>query len=95
MSNAIEVVLSPEELAAHWPAPVSKVFADVVPVTVRNAGLLLREAHNKVLHAKGVLAQYQDLVVRAEGVLEAASQEMKKAEHRLKISALQPNGGEE
>ncbi len=70
-------------------------FNDVVPVTVRNAALLLREAHKELEHARGVKSQYADLIKRAGEVVTTAEAKVRKAEYRLNISALQPNGGEE
>lgn len=69
-------------------------FGDVVPVTVRNAALLLREASKELEHAQGVKEQYTDLIKRAGLAVTAAEERVRKAEYRLKISAMQPNGGE-
>ena len=70
-------------------------FSDVVPVTVRNAALLLREANKELEHAKGVKAQYNDMIKRAGEKVTAVELKVRQAEYRLRISAMQPNGGEE
>lgn len=70
-------------------------FADVVPVTIRNAGLLLREATKQVVAAKLAHKNAVDAMQETNRALNAAIELERKAEHRLKVSALQPNGGEE
>lgn len=62
-------------------------FADVQPITIRNAGLVLREVIKRLDAAK--LAHKST----AEALSEA-HQEYHEAVHLLMVSALQPNGGE-
>ena len=61
--------------------------ADVQPITIRNAGLVLREVIKRLDAAK--LAHKST----AEALSEA-HQEYHEAVHLLMVSALQPNGGE-
>lgn len=70
-------------------------FPDVTPVTVRNAALLLREACKGEASAVEKLNELNAALKEAKGLVENAMYLRKAAEHRLKISALQPNGGEQ
>lgn len=69
-------------------------FADVQPITIRNAGLVLREATKRLDAAKLAHRSAQAAVEEANRAYNAALDEHRKAEYLLKISALQPNGGE-
>lgn len=69
-------------------------MADVVPVTIRNAGLLLREAKKKAEAAEEEYKAARQKMDAASSVWREAINEYARAEHRLKISAMQPNGGE-
>lgn len=70
-------------------------FPDVTPVTVRNAALLLREACKGEAVAVEKLNALTAAHKEAIGLAENAVYLRKEAEHRLKISAMQPNGGEQ
>ena len=69
-------------------------FADVHPITIRNAGLVLREATKRLDAAKLMHRNAQAAVEETNRAYNAALDDHRKAEYLLKISALQPNGGE-
>lgn len=68
---------------------IAKDFEDIKPVTVRNAALLLREAANAVADTEQALGAANTAQLTAEKAHEHAVKE-----YRLKVSAMQPNGGE-
>lgn len=70
-------------------------FSDIEPVTITTAGLLLREAHAALDAANTAFIKADAARAVANNERTAAQEELHRAEHRLKISALQPNGSEE
>lgn len=69
-------------------------FADVQPITIRNAGLLLRESAKRMEAARLAHKSASEAVQETNRAYGEAIETHRKAEHRLKISAMQPNGGE-
>lgn len=74
---------------------ISAKYADIQPVTIRNAGLLLRQAADALDKATARESEATLAYEVASEALRAAKTEHDRAMHRLKISALQPNGGEQ
>ena len=70
-------------------------FPNITPIAVSNAAFLVREAALAEAAAVLTLEDLRDQVKLAQGVAEDAHYLRKAALHRLKISAMQPNGGEE
>lgn len=68
--------------------------ADVQPVSIRNAGLLFRQAADAL--DKAMTREHEATIAYEEATeaLRVAKEEHERSLHRLKISALQPNGGE-
>lgn len=69
-------------------------FADVRPITIRNAGLVLREATKRLEAARLTHKSASEAVQETNRAYGEAIEAHRKAEHLLMISALQPNGGE-
>lgn len=69
-------------------------MADVMPVTIRNAGLLLREAQKSVDATELAYKNARQVLNEVSKARDLAKNDLIRAEHRLKISAMQPNGGE-
>lgn len=84
----------PSDAVASRTDPYGEM-ADVVPVTIRNAGLLLRQATTALDAAILADKHARQAVTETKRALDLAKDTHARAEHRLRISALQPNGGEE
>ena len=69
-------------------------FPHVVPVTVRNAALLLRQAVQEETLHKSEVDMLESQLKIARGKYREAEYLRKAADHRLRLSAMQPNGGE-
>jgi len=67
---------------------------DVQPITIRNAGLVLREASKRLKAAELVKFNADAAAEEADRALREAQAAVKQAKHLLEVSALQPNGGE-
>jgi len=70
-------------------------FPGLRPITIRNAGLLLRQATAALEAANLADKHARQAVTETKRALDLAKDAHARAEHRLRISALQPNGGEE
>lgn len=83
-------------VAAKLPAKADPFgeFADVQPITIRNAGLVLREATKRLEAARLTHKSASEAVQETNRAYGEAIEAHRKAEHLLMISALQPNGGE-
>lgn len=88
------LILPRSPAIAHQYDPYNEM-ADVVPVTVRNAALLLRVATEARDKAVDVAIDAKKAYDAAAAARDAAKREVERAEYRLKLSAMQPNGGEE
>lgn len=73
---------------------VEKKFADLQPISVRNAALLLREAAKEKDAAIDHAIAAGEVLQAAEERRDKANEAYTRAEYLLKLSALQPNGGE-
>lgn len=69
-------------------------FTDVPAITIRNAGLLLRQADIELKQLTAKMEAAEQELERLSGLVTEARTNRRRAEYRLKISALQPNGGE-
>lgn len=84
------------ESLRHWQTKVDPLgeFADLQPITIRNAGLVLREATKRLEAARLTHKSASEAVQETNRAYGEAIEAHRKAEHLLMISALQPNGGE-
>lgn len=74
---------------------LAEELKDVVPISVRNAALSLREAVKDMEAAERRQNEAAIALHKAEALYEQSRRLHRRAIHRLKISAMQPNGGEE